>query len=310
MELPKNVIDSVKRANELQQTIVNPEPIEDTPAPEPEAQESEEQALEQPETPDQSAQPSKDAIYWENRFTVLQGKYNKEVPALTSQVKELTRELESLKSSSQTADAPDRAKDALADMTEDELAEWGPELVSLVERIAGKKLAGFNSNNAEIDALKESVESLTKEKADHAKASFFSTLSARVPSWKAVNDDPKFHAFLSKQLMDERGYSTGKTRQDLLNDAEQQLNGEAVAAIFNEFLKSASAPAPQVPPNQQHPERTRSTVTPESNAKSFSRAEIAQFYKDVNRGDYASNPELKAQIEMDIFEAQRQGRVY
>jgi hypothetical protein len=141
MTVPTSVREQAKRAEELQQQLVNPskdahkEPeikqeelpsaqeIEPTPA-------KQEQA--QPKPEEQPAAPSQeeDYLYWRNRFQVIQGKYNAEVPALRKQVSELEQALSEAKANqSQSPDqsAPQQVANALGDLSQDEIDEFGPE---------------------------------------------------------------------------------------------------------------------------------------------------------------------------------------
>ena len=91
MPLPKSVEEAGRKADELHARAYKPQ-APATPAPAPQANASGTPAP-QPDPP-----VVEDAAYWKNRFEVVQGKYNAEVPRLAEQVrgsKEVVEKLES-----------------------------------------------------------------------------------------------------------------------------------------------------------------------------------------------------------------------
>lgn len=62
---------------------------------------------------------------------------------------------------------------------------------------------------------------------------FWRDLGRQVPNYREINDDERFHYWLS--VIDS---TTGKPRQDLLIEAQKRHDAETVAAMFRQFLKT------------------------------------------------------------------------
>lgn len=118
MQLPEQLRKQVDQVNQHYNELQNPASAE--PA-EPAQQQPAEPATTEPATPpepetsgvrpaepepSQAPQPQQDLAYWQNRFGILQGKYNAEVPALNAKVKELEAALVEARKAPAPAAAP------------------------------------------------------------------------------------------------------------------------------------------------------------------------------------------------------------
>lgn len=326
MSLPKSVQDAAEKAEALQQQLVNPstedthpeeqqnqQPVEEQSAqvqPEP-APEPAEAPAAQPEP--QSAEPSfdHDATYWQHRFQVLQGKYNAEVPALRAEVAELKAAVEQANSqvAQEQGSAQQRALDAVSDLSQEEMEEFGPELVQLIQKVVGAQTQQVSQQldqaNATIREMQEDKQQAEEEKQQDAQARFWTDLTQLAPNWRTLNDDV---AFL--QWLDGFDPVSSTQRQILLNSAQKKLDANGVAAVFNAFTQAAPPPAAdtQTPEHLQQPPQSRASEPAQQSTRSFTRAEISQFYKDVKLKRYT--PEEAAAIEKEIFEAQAHNNVF
>jgi hypothetical protein len=322
MTVPTSVREQAKRAEELQQQLVNPskdahkEPeikqeelpsaqeIEPTPA-------KQEQA--QPKPEEQPAAPSQeeDYLYWRNRFQVIQGKYNAEVPALRKQVSELEQALSEAKANqSQSPDqsAPQQVANALGDLSQDEIDEFGPELIDLVKRIAG---AQVNQSSEKVDSLNEKLsqtqdelKQIKDDQQDDQTSRFWAGVQRLVPDFVSINSNPNFLAWL-----DGVDPTTGIQRQSILNNHQKRLNPQGVEAVFNAFKQTVTNTQTRNPEELQQPSQSNGFEpnSPSANARIWTGAEINQFYKDCSMNKY--KPEEKRAIELEIFEASNTGRV-
>ncbi len=289
--LPRNVQDQANAAQALQDQLNTPAE-EQNPAIEA-ALEPQLESEQQPAQPVVEPQPeTRDASYWRHRFEVLQGKYNAEVPALRKEIATLSEQAPSAESAAQ------RAQSAVADLTEAEIEEYGPELVGLIQRVVGKAVGG--QGQGDLSELKSELGQLREERQQDAAARFWSELEAQVPNFREVNADASFHAWLAGV-----DALSGQSRQQLLVGAQQAFDPYRVAAVFKAFGKPASA-KPTIPADQVQPRQTKAAV-PESQQREWLRAEIGAFYRDKAAGRYSA--EQAAAIEADIFSAQAQGRI-
>lgn len=316
--LPRSIQAQADAANtaiaELNQPPQTENPADAAPAqPTEPAQPSPTPAAAAPQEPAQQAVETRDASYWQHRFNVMKGKYDAEVPQLNTRINELTRQLQEAQRAAPAASAPQRAQEALADLSQEELDQFGPDLVALVQRIASKVAAPASpASTAELETLRSEVGQLKDERQQDATARFWADLERAVPSFREINSDQRFHAWLS-----ELDAVTGLPRQQLLANAQQDLSAYRVAALFNQFTQFnpvAAQPAvkstPQVPEDQIQPGQSRAggdVVQPSSQLRTWSSAEISAFYRDKAAGKYSQAD--AAALEADIFAAQRQGRI-
>ncbi|WP_347506194.1 hypothetical protein [Pseudomonas anguilliseptica] len=300
--LPRHVQDQADAAKALQDQLIQPGLTEENPADSAAPEQLQEQELPEQEP---GAQPvvtdlqpeTRDAAYWRHRFDVLQGKYNAEVPALRKEISSLTEKLTSAEQL--PASAVQRAQDAVSDLTEAELENFGPDLISLIQRVAGK-VAG-SSDSGELREIKGELDQMREERQQDAAARFWTELESQVPNFREVNADPAFLTWLA-----ETDPLSGQERQQLLVSAQQALDPYRVAAVFKAFGKPAKAPEkPTVPGDQVHPRQTKAVATDLQQQRIWSRAEISQFYRE--KASYSA--EQAAAIETDIFAAQTQGRI-
>lgn len=274
---------------------------------------------EQPDTatPDvQPAEPPKDepkpeshdALYWQHRFQVLQGKYNGELPALRTeneqlkqQVAEKDKQLQKLEKQAPAADNSGISDDQLAHFKQ----EFGEDLVTFIERMTQQKAAApVESNNSK--ELQDRVDRLESEKREDTEARFWVSLEQAVPTFRQINNDPAFLQFLSQ--IDSQ---SGKQYQQVLGEAQKSQNAKGVADIFQLYLSQAKPNQAQkrtVPDEQVEPRTTKAAPAPSSQGgKLWTGAEISQFYRDKTAGRYAADEAQR--LEADIFAAQKEGRV-
>ena len=324
MALPKSVQAQADQASKFFAQDENPG--DTPPAPGTETKDQEDQAAAEsqddtatdPNTTGQDAdtskhEPDQDALYWRHRYDVLQGKYNKEVPALHQEVKRLkqavadkeARIAELEKAAGQSGQPGQLSDDKLQQMRVD----FGDDLVDAMLDLARSSGGGGSDEVArlrqELEEIRAKEQQREQEQLEDAKARFWSTLEAQVPKWREINASPAFHQFLAQ--LDER---TGQPRQQTLEAAQQVLDPAPVVAIFQSFQTQAGAtqtPAPD--PDHVEPPRSRATDTaPQGQGGTiWTRAKIRQFYEDKRRGRYSKDE--AARLEADIFAAQQEGRI-
>ena len=314
MPLPKSVQQQVDNATAHFEPSENPG---DTPAPEtgekqPDATENAPQSADTPngtaedrkrsQEPEKKPEEAKPESYWENRFNVLQGKYNAEVPALQqkvhdleAQVQDKDRQISELKAaqseqSGNTSGIPDDQLDKFKE-------EFGEDLVDFVKRMTSRD----TGHNPKVDELEQKVHQFEQEKRQNAEATFWTALQDMVPNYLSINNDPAFHKFLA-----EFDPQTGKQRQQALVEAQQALDAGQVAGVFKAFIDQSQPQKPQIPEDQIDPQTSRATDTPQGQTV-WTRAQISQFYRDKTQGKYSRDEAQR--LEADIFRAQKEGRI-
>lgn len=301
--------DLAATAEPAQQPAAEPAAAQSTTPAEPEAQGA------QPAEPEAQAQqqPQQDLAYWQNRFGILQGKYNAEVPALNAKVRELEIALADARKAPAPAAAPtaQQALDKIASLTDEQLAEFGPDTVAMVETLIARRIgqaapAQPDTEMAKkLERLEQAEQRRDEERQQDAEARFWASVQAGIPNLHAVNADANFHQWLAKF-----DPMTGINRQQALASAQSAWDAERVVAIFNTYLTETgqmSSKKREVPPDQVQPAQSRSTTTAATEEKVWLGSEISQFYTDKARGRYSQ--EEATRIEADIFAATKAGRV-
>lgn len=257
--------------------------------------------------PEKDPKPtSQEEYYWQHRFKVLQGKFDKELPALRQENEELKRKaaesedrVKELESQSPAGDNSGVSDEQLSQFKE----AFGEDLVTFVEQMIHQKAPAQQGGNAQQSReMQERLDRLESEKNQDAQARFWMELEQAVPNFREINADPAFHQFLASY-----DPQSGAQRQQTLTEAQQRMDPKGVADIFRLHLSQAGqAERRAIPDEQVEPRTTRVTDAPQGKHQ-WTRGEIGQFYRDKNSGRYSA--EEAERLEADIFAAQTEGRV-
>lgn len=344
--LPKAVQKQIEEANRLAEQLnkqrldgLAPPPPEDAPAPDQGAQPP--AAAEGQPTPAAPAPAPAPADGWEQKYKVLQGKYNAEVPRLQRTVNEQSTAISELRqqlTATQTmlaslgqrqgaAPAPAAPAPAGGKLVKDEeVREYGEDLTDYIRRVAQDAI--LPKVNEQMQPMRQQVEQVRnvagqvmQRSAQTDQEKMFALLDREVEGWQQQNEDGQFLEWL--QLPDT--YS-GMKRMDLLKQAYERYDGPRVVAFFKGYRNEHAVVTPPAAaaPAQGAPQRSLDEFVAPGTAKAgttgaqdgagkriWTQAEIKQFYDDCAAGKYrsADGQERKKQIERDIFAASREGRV-
>lgn len=263
------------------------------------------------------------ATDWEAEYRVLQakhdslkGKYDNEVPRLAQRL----RELETRAASPSPPPPPPSAKTQLTDQ---EIADAGPELVTIIRKAARAEFEDEIENvRNENRQLKEQFGAVETDTRKQAYGQFLNRLNTNPQKidWKKVQTEPEFGVF-----MEQPDRYTGTRRQDLLDIAVRDLDDSRVMAFYEDYLaeRAGSAQTPQTGRrgNGAAPVRLDTLVNPSPRAgttpsastqkgRMWSSKDIHDFY--VAKRAPGQSPERRAELaglEEDLFKAQVEGRV-
>ena len=279
----------------------------------------------------------------EHKYKVLQGKYNAEVPRLQKQLgnaqslidemRQRINNTESLLAAMQTTapEAPTPAAPTPAaptGITEEERAQFGPDLIDVIERVAEAKIQP-EATAARLDAVDQRFQQV-EQNASHTQQSVarsdrdkvLDALEAAVPNWEQQNENEDF-----LQWLNGNDAYAGVPRGRLLTEAFQSHDAVRVIAIFKGFqtenaVVNPSEPAPVVTPPEPQATlddyvapgtpKTGTTSAPnESGKRVWTREDIARFYASKN--EFAKKripvPDEYVKLEKDLIAAQREGRL-
>lgn len=234
---------------------------------------------------------------WEQRFKVLQGKYNAEVPKLHAEVKALTEKVNTLRAAAQVAQPAQLVKP-------EEIDKYGPDFIDMVRRAAeesfGPERDALKATIAQLEAKLSGVAGHQEQAAQQA---FFDALSAAAPDWEAVDQDDSWKQWLAQYDADARN-----TRQAILDDAIKARDASFVASMIAKWKAQRQARTPSLAALAE-PASSRATPPSEPTKKIWSKAEVDAFYREAAKprnGKYT--PEQIVRIEQDIESAVREGR--
>ena len=260
---------------------------------------------------------------WKHRYESMKGRYDRlrvQMQSMSDEIANLQNVIASLQVQKQ--DNPGTKEQPARLITDREVEEYGQEFLEVVGKKAREELA------AEIVELRQTVKNLQEKLgqvggyvASTARQRMLAELDQSIPEWRELNEDPNFLAWL--RLPDT--YS-GAIRHELLKAAYERNDTARVKAFFKGFLAEEAAVAPR----STDPDRTQTNqsgnkvpleafaapgraksaaATAPAEKQVFTRAQIAQFYRDVAAGKYSGREKEKERLERQIFEASREGRL-
>ncbi len=167
-------------------------------------------------------------------------------------------------------------------------------------------------DNSRVDDLEKKVETVQKTTENDKVMRFWNDLDRMAPQWDSLNEDPGFLKFLGN-IPEYSNKTLGQTMQD----AQNSLDVETVAKIFNDYtvgLKNGANGNNQedlnenkqiVPDETQKKPNLEDIATPksvngappEAPPGKWTPAQITKFYQDVARNPTKYTVEQVAQIE-------------
>lgn len=314
------VVDNEAPADESTVTVEDAPTVEASDSPTAETVEVE---------PPKEEPPAEVTDEWERKYRILQGKYDSEVPQLHAQLRSMNQQMDELKdliSNLQAAPATDKTDSASALVTADEIEAFGSEFMDVVGRrakeVSSQEVASLKNELAE---LKQQLGQTSQRIVESDRDKVIAKLDSEVEDWRTINTQPEFLDWL-----DQNDAYSGVQRGKMLTEAFESNNANRVVAFFTGFKNEHAAVAPVDPDSasvkanrkaetpavdlstQVAPGRAPRTPTPASAQepkRMWTRADIVEFYKDVQLGKFKDEPKKQRAIEEDILLAQREGRL-
>lgn len=266
---------------------------------------------------------------WENDYNAMKGRHDKLKEETIPELNNRIRHLESLLASAATAPKQQEPQQRppselqFGKVTDKDREDFGEEFLDAARRAAEEKLGPYIQQlEQQVRQLGGSVQTAASMSAKSAKEALYRTLDTQLPNWRQVNRDQGFIAWTNM-----RDPFSGQPRIKLLQEAFDNNDTDRVLHFFRSFLtdEATTAPAPgyqtETPPAQQPgkvpletfaaPGRAKAPAaqTPPGEKETISRAQISQFYLDVQKGKYRGNEAEKNRLEQMIFDAERDGRI-
>lgn len=309
MPLPASIEAAAARADQLMQrqgTPAQPAPTEGqpqqpvTPAP-----------VAAPVAPAAPVEPPPTPAFeagWEKRFRVLQGKYDAEVPRLHGELRELKTQLQAALEQVNAIRSQAPAVPDLSVLTAEEREQYGDDFINVVAKVAKANAPAAPAQPAVDPNVNERLHRIETVVAETREEEFFRKLGSKASQWESLNTDRGFLGWLG-----EVDPLSGRTRQQLFDDAYQRLDVDRVANFFNTFGGNQSNVdrTTQIPTleSQVTPRPSNAAPAAPQGKQIYTAQSIAKFYDDIRRGVYRGQEAEMARIEQDIYAAQHEGRV-
>jgi len=317
----REYVESLKTqdsSKESEETDENPEAEEDESEEEDSGEEEAEEDETEEEEPEEKAEDDEEET-WQQRYKSLKGMYDKDVPRLNQELRELKSEvferLGQLSAKPDNADNPDVNADVMPenikafveDMGEDYIAN----LNSYMEYMFGPML------DKGLQPVADKVSDVEDATVKSAQKQFSDYLDTKVEGdWQSLmsGEDETFLEFL--QTPDPSGLYTYGELIKLYND---NWDADKLATVLNTYMgadggtgdeeavkKSATKKAKK--DTTVAPNRKKHSSTPEANdARIWTQADIKQFEKDDRMNKY-DDEESKA-MWRDLMAAGIEGRI-
>lgn len=250
-----------------------------------------------------------------DQATRLNGEYQEQISQLGD---ELHRAHSALQRPRQEQPISHNAPPAPLVTTQDR-DSYGDEQIDFVQRVARSAV------EPELQRLSVENQQLKKQVVRTANDKVLDAITQAVPDWRTVKSSPEFRNWL--RLTDPL---SGRSRFDLLAEANQAASAPRVVAVYRAFLQeegTTGAVTDPQPQSQPKPAPVSAAVPLETFAAPgrvrpasgnahvpadqpfFSRSQIRAFYSQDGIAAYRGDQKTRAADEQLIFAAQREGRI-
>lgn len=291
----------------------------------------------QPAPKEKTAAPAAADGEFKKRYDNLKAKWDRTVPQLREDNESLKGELGTLsdqvgelralieKNEAQPVKTTQAPPDI--EISDEEIEEYGPELIELMTRIAYAK-GGEQKDVAkqllelqkDVQSIKDGQKTVVKRQAQTEQTRFLADLLKLVPDWKVVNETADFKDWLGLDMP-----GTRQEYQYFLDEAAARFDHEAVAQIFLAY-KGGGSKAPtsdsadddndvagdledSILPNGSKASTVQTEDAGGKGKTIWTGKMMAKFYRDVQDGKYVGKEDEQRRIEIDIHAANAEGRV-
>lgn len=262
------------------------------------------------------------------KYRTLQGKYDSEVPLLRSQLQNYERVNQQL--SSQLASLSDQVRilqsqpaapapaGTVGGVTDADVAQYGPELIDLVRRIAAETSTATGQSlkdviAREVGAVRADVTHVQVDQQVTARKSYEDGLTVAVPNWREINATREFLEWLG-----EYDPLLGSTRQQAVTAAYNSYDVPRTVAFLQRYLALQVPQAPALTPQEELARQVspRGTGAPtpvdttvQQPGRIWTQQEIAEAYTAQIQGRNRLPQAQWEKLEAEISLAAAEGRV-
>lgn len=303
--LPKQIQQQLDQAAEIERQLAAPV-IENPATPAVEPPQAEQPVVTPPPPQAQVTPPTQEN--WEQRFNVMQGKYNAEVPRLHQQLREMADALADLKDKVKTPEpTPEPKQDRVTDKDRE---DFGADLLDAAARAAEdvfdrRETALVARIEKMLNGVLGQVQTVEARQTVSDSDRFWATVRGVHADFDNVNADQKWFDYLDSRVPGAR-----MSRRQLAEDAIKRFDAEALVEMVASF--KSTLPVTPVAPNGPSDE-LRSQVTPSTSLVSQQNADTGRIWtgdeytaamdhrnlKNMSRAEYDA---LVAEAELAVAE--------
>lgn len=329
VQLPAAIRAAAARSNALHQKAYE-EPTQQNAEPkagegenggEGKQKEADTQAQAEPKTgAENTPAPAQGDEDWQHKYNSLKGRYDRQDDTIR-QLNGRISQLEGLLSRASATPAPEKrtAENTFKAISPEDREAYGDDFLDVAARAAQEKLSPeMEAMRRELNEMRGQLSGVAQRTQATTQQTLQQFMDSNLKDWRTINRDPKFIAWTN--LPDP--YS-GAIRINMLKDAYEQGDAQRVLRFFQGYLtdEATMAPAPGNEPETPRgkvpletfaaPGRAKAPATTQvpGEKETISRAQIAAFYLDVQKGKYRGNDAEKDRLERMIFAAEAEGRV-
>lgn len=296
---PTKVDEQGTKADELQKEI-----IEGRKTPEEkkvEAPAGEEKKVktkeEKPPAPSGEVKPGEETF--EQKYNVLQGKYDAEVPRLQGELGRATETIanqnaiiSSVQKPGEGEGAPAKKEDTPtpeAKVKPEDFEGYGAEMIDLVNLVKDQAKT-IRGQNEKLNVIGDRQEEIGGRQYESDSDKFYTELAGQVSDWQTINKSKEFVDWLA-----ETDPFTGVARHALLDDAHSRLDLDRVAHFFKTFKGDGQKPGVETPvPEVPAVSKLEAQIVPDTSAPvstpgspqipKVTRVQLAKATKDYQTG--------------------------
>lgn len=312
-KLPSAVMRMKRKIEEQEAALQNPEVVAETPEVEA-APEVPQEPVAKPQEPKIEPKPAlnreDDPDYWKHRFKTLEGITKAESARDKELIRTQNEKLSALEASLVEIEKRiPRQFDLRKYLSEEEIDTLDERQLQAAIKIAVSSAEeGFESRiKKHVAPLQDELKRAQESAFESRKAAFWTTIATAVPDYIAINESKEWLSWLG-----ETDPVSGFVRDEILQNAQNALDGQRVVAVFKAFLKEKELANPvRRLERKVVPETPSTQVELESaSAASMSRSDIRKFYADVSKGYYRGRQKELEAMERKIDAAQRANAIY
>jgi hypothetical protein len=252
---------------------------------------------------------------WKARYDTLEGKYRAEVPRLATEIKFLKVQLEETTQKIATlsaTQAPPASGNDDGITSDDKVRQAMKTLREEFPEIAGPLETLFNASQRKNPPPAQPVVDedrfvrLEKTVLGSARERYQTDLKKSVPDLEVVDAHPDFLLWLTYPDL-----LSGRIRQDLLDEANAELNAVRVANIFNAWKAELGYVAPQPPPSldTQIAPPTSGGAPGAPMKPTFTLADYQRHQMEFTKGDWRGREDEWHRIDREMMVANSEGRL-